>query len=113
MKIMYGCTRPLAQPSRGLISKFIISLARDKNCSIAMNVVVQKIERFAWIYFLDLVGSECKLEFLNYDIVALLDFKLIQHKAIATMIEAFVGRIVHRTIRDIISLKKDEELAAM
>ena len=112
-KNMYGRTQPLAHPSRGLISEFINSLARDKNCLITINAAVKKLERFAWIYFLDLMGSECKLESLNYDIVALLGFELIQHEANATRIEAFVGRIVHKVVRDIICLKKDEELATM
>lgn len=113
MKNMYGRTRPLAHPSRGLVSEFINSLPRDKNCSIAINAAVEELEKFAWIYFLDLMGSECKLESLNYDIVALLGFELIQHEANATRIEASVGRIVYKVVRDMICLKKDEELAAM
>ena len=53
------------------------------------------------------------MESLNYDIVALLDSELIQHEAIATKIEAFVGRTAHIVVRDMIYLKNDEELAAM
>ena len=113
MKNMYGRTRPLAHPLRGLISEFINSLAREKNYSTAINVAQQELERFAWIYFPDLIGSECKSESLNSDIDGLLDFELIQHEATAMRIEAFVGRIAHRVVRDMIYLKKDEELAAM
>lgn len=113
MKNMYGRTRPLAHPSRGLILEFLSFLARDKDCSTTINVVVQELERFAWIYFLDLVGSESKLESFNYDIVVLLDHELIQHEAIATKIEAFVGRIAHKAVRDMILMKKHKELAAM
>lgn len=64
-------------------------------------------------YFPDLVGSECRLKYLNYDIVALLDLKLIQHEAIATRNESFIGRIIYRIIRDMIYLKKHKKFAAM
>ena len=43
MKNMYGHRQPLAHPSRGLISEFRIFLARDKDCSIAINAAVQEL----------------------------------------------------------------------
>ena len=60
-----------------------------------------------------MIGSECKSKSLNSNIIALLDFELIQHKAIATRIEAFVGRIAHRVVRNMICLQKNEELVTM
>ena len=68
---------------------------------------------FAWIYFPDLIGSECCLESLIYAIVTLLDYELIQYEAIATKIEAFVHRIAYRDVKNMICLKNDEELGAI
>jgi hypothetical protein len=110
---MYGYSRPLAHPGRGLTVDHICSFTNDVQCSLMMTNAATFIEKMGWTLYPSQSVSISDLQSMHIDILNLLGHDVDLQQKVVSKIESFLGRLAHRTLVDMIKHRKHEDFADM
>ena len=113
VRTLEGYKRPLAHPSKGLDLQFILDIAHSKEPSVALSMIVQGLPHTGCLAFPGICGALDTFSELHADIVALLGYDHSNQVVVVEKIQAFVGRMAHRSVADMLRTHHEEELALM
>ena len=113
VRLLKGNKRPLAHPTKGLDLPCMLELVKSKECSVALSVIVQELPHQGWTTFPGFhVALETPSE-LHADAIALLGYIPSNQVTVVDKIIAFLGKIAHRAVADMVRMHRDEHLAQM
>ena len=113
VRTLQGNKRPLAHPTKGLDLKYLLELARSKDYSVALTVIVQSLPHQGWSTFPGIHGALDNFSELHADTVALLGYDPSNQVKVVDKIQAFIGRLAHRAVADMVRMNRTEQLAQM
>lgn len=113
VRILEGHKRPLAHPTKGLGNQYLLEFARDKDFSVALTEVVQNFPSMGWTSFPGIDVAAEPYSVLHRDVIALLGYEPNEQVAVVNKIKAFLGRMAHRAIADMLRMHRHSELADM
>lgn len=113
VRTLRGNKRPLAHPTKGLDLQYMLELVRGKEYSVALSVIVQGLPHEGWPTFPGIQDAVDTFSDLHSDTVALLGYNPSKQVAVVEKIQAFLGRIAHRAIADMVRMHCDEQLAQL
>ena len=113
VRTLQGIKRPLAHPTRGLDLNYMLDLVRSKEYSVALSVIVQGLPHQGWTTFPGIHVALENYSELHADTVALLGYDPANQVAVVDKIQAFIGRMAHRAVADMVRMHRDDELAQM
>lgn len=113
VRTLEGYKRPLAHPSKDLDLQFLLDIARSKEHSVALSMIVQELPHTGCLAFPGICGALDTFNILHADIVALLGYDHSNQVVVVEKIQAFVGRMAHRSVVDMLRTHHEEELALM
>ena len=113
VRTLEGYNRPLVHPSKGLHLQYILDIARSKDYSVALSQIVQCLPQTGWLEFPGIYDALDTFSELHADTAALLGYDHSNQIAVVKKIEAFVGRMAHRTVANMVRLHREEQLAQM
>ena len=91
----------------------MLELVKSKECSVALSVIVQELPHQGWTTF---PGFHVVLETpseLHADAIALLGYNPSNQMTVVDKILAFLGKIAHMAVADMMRMHRDEHLAQM
>ena len=112
-KDLHGHSRPLPHPAVGLTLDCILDFAVDSEKSVALTNVVHNLATIGWAFFPDIHSVVDSYSNLHSDTVALLGYEPKKQVAVVEKIRAFIGRIAHRSISDMVRMGRSSELKDM
>ena len=98
VRTLKGNKRPLAHPIKGLGLDYILELARSKDYSVALCVIVQSLPHQGWSTFPGMHGTLDTFSELHADTVALLGYDPSNHVRVLEKIQTFLERLAHRAV---------------
>lgn len=113
VRTLEGNKRPLAHPIKGLVLDYILDLAQSKEYSVALCQIVQSLPHQGWSSFPGIHGALDTFSDLHADTVALLGYEPSNQVRVMEKIQAFLGRLAHRAVADMVRLHRHEQLAHM
>ena len=113
VRTLQGVKRPLAHPTKGLDLAYMLDLVRSKEYSVALSVIVQGLPHQGWTTFPGIHVALENYSELNADTVALLGYDPANQVAVVDKIQAFIGRMAHRAVADMVRMHRDDQLAQM
>lgn len=113
IRTLRGNKRPLAHPTKGLDLQYILELVRDRENSVALSVIAQALPHEGWPSFPSMMDAVDTFSDLHSDTVALLGYNPDKQVAVVEKIQAFLGRIAHRAVADMVRMHRDEQLAQL
>lgn len=102
VRTLHGHTRPLPHPDLGLTLQYILDFALDNKKSVALTSVVHVLSTIGWALFPGIHTVEDNFNNLHSDMVALLGYDPEKQVGVVEWIRAFIGRIAHRAIADMV-----------
>ena len=112
-RTLHGHTRPLAHPNIGLTFQSILDYAVDNEKSVALTNVVRTLATTGWALFPGIQYVVDSYSNLHSDTVALLGYDPKKQVAIVEKIRAFIGRLAHRAVSDMVRMQRSSELEDM
>lgn len=110
---LHGHTRPLPHLDIGLTLQYILDFVMDNKKSIALTNVVHSLATMGWALFPSIHAVTDNFCNLHLDIVALLGYDPDKQVGVVDRIRAFIGRIAHKAISDIIRMQRSFVLEDM
>ena len=112
-RTLHGHTRPLPHPSVGLTLDYILACAADQNKSVALTNVVHNLATMGWALFPGIQNGAENFSTLHSDTVALLGYDTKMQVAVVEKVRAFLGRVAHRAVADMVRMQRVVELEDM
>ena len=112
-RTLHGHTRPLPHPKVGLTFDYILACAVDQDKSVALTNVVHNLATMGWAIFPGIQNAAESFSTLHSDTVALLGYDTNKQVAVVEKIRAFLGRVAHRAVADMIRMQRDVQLEDM
>ena len=112
-RTLHGHTRPLPHPDVGLTLDYILDFAVDNEKSVALTNVVHNLATTSWALFPGIQSAVYNYSNLHSDIVALLGYEPNRQVAVVEKIRAFIGRVAHRAVSDMVRLQRSSEIEDM
>ena len=112
-RTLHGHTRPLPHPNVGLTLDYILACAADQNKSVALTNVVHNLATMGWALFPGIQNGAENFSTLHSDTVALLGYDTKMQVAVVEKVRAFLGRVAHRAVADMVRMQRDVELEDM
>lgn len=113
VRVFEGYKRPIAHPTKGLGLRYLLELARDKETSVALTMVVQNMPSMGWMSFPNIMNVAEPFSVLHDDVVALLGYEPDKQVEVVKKIQYFCGKIAHRAVADMVRMHRQSELADM
>ena len=110
---LHGHSRPLPHPDTGLTLQCILDFVVDSEKSVALTNVVHNLASTGWALFPGILSVHDNFSRLHSDTVALLGYEPKKQVAVVEKIRAFVGRMAHRAVCDMVRLQRSSELEDM
>ena len=107
---MHGHTRPLPHPAAGLTLDYILDFAVDSEKSVALTNVVHNLATSGWTFFPGINYANDNFSNMHSDTVALLGYEPKKQVAVVEKIRAFLGRVAHRVVSDMVRMGRSSEL---
>jgi hypothetical protein len=93
--------------------QFLLDIARSKDYSVALSMIVQALPHTGCLSFPGINGALDTFSDLHADLAALLGYDHSNQVAVVEKIQAFLGRMAHRSVADMVRMNREEELALM
>lgn len=113
VRTFHGHTRPLPHPTMGLNLQSMLDFAMDNEKSVAFTNVVNNIATIGWSLFPSILTVTDNFSNLHSDKIALLGYKREKKIGVVNKIRAFIGRIAHRAVIDMVRMQRYSELEDM
>ena len=112
-RTLHGHTRPLPHSDVGLTLDNILAFASDNDKFVALTNVVHNLATIGWALFPGIQSMVESYSVLHLDTVALLGYDPKKQVAVVVKIRAFLGRLAHRAVSDMIRMQRSSELEDM
>lgn len=112
-KTLHGQNRPLSHPDAGLTLQYILEFAVDNDKYVALTNVVHSLAASGWATFPGIHAVVDNYSNLHTNTVALLGYDPKKRVAVVEKIKAFIGKVVHRAISDMVRMQRSSELEDM
>ena len=113
VRTLHGHTRPFPHLDIGLTVQYILDFANNKDKSVALMNIVHSLATTGWALFLGIQEVTNTFSNLHSDTVALLGYDPKKQVGIVERINAFIGRITHRNISDMVIMQHCSKLEDM
>ena len=113
VRTFHGHTRPLLHPTMGLTLQYMLDFAVDNEKFVAFTNVVNKIATIGWSLFPSILTVTDNFSNLHLDKIALLGYNREKKIGVVNKIRAFIGRIAHRAVIDMVRMQRYSELEDM
>ena len=111
VRTLEGHKRPLAHPTNGLGLEYLLDLARSKDHSVSLTMVVQNMPSMGWMSFPGILDAVEPFSALHSDVVALLGYEPSKQVEVVDKIQSFLGKMAHRAVADMVRMHRLTELA--